>query len=74
MWKLMVPQTAPVTRQQNEGTGLRLSADTRPSAAATGADLEEATAAAALIEERGFNRGQSLSEDLAAITSQAQKK
>ncbi len=42
-------------------------------AAATGADLEEATAAAALIEERGFNRGQSLSEDLAAIISQAQK-
>jgi hypothetical protein len=38
-------------------------------AAATGADLEEATAAAALIEERGFNRGQSLSEDLAAIIS-----
>jgi hypothetical protein len=26
----MVPQTAPVTRQQNEGTGLRLSADARP--------------------------------------------
>jgi hypothetical protein len=43
-------------------------------AAASGADLEEATAAAALIEERGFNRGQSLSEDLAAIISQAQKK
>ncbi|HEX7162728.1 MAG TPA: hypothetical protein VF223_16005 [Trebonia sp.] len=42
--------------------------------AATGADLDEATAAAALIEERGFNRGQSLSEDLAAIISQAQKK
>jgi hypothetical protein len=30
-------------------------------------------AAAALIEERGFNRGQSLSEDLTAIISQAQK-
>ena len=43
-------------------------------AAATGADLDEATAAAALIEERGFNRGQSLSEDLAAIIIQAQKK
>jgi hypothetical protein len=43
-------------------------------AAATGADLDEATAAAALIEERGFNRGQSLSEDLVAIISQARKR
>jgi hypothetical protein len=41
---------------------------------ATGADLVEAAAAAALIEERGFNRGQSLSEDLAAIIGQARKK
>jgi hypothetical protein len=40
----------------------------------SGADLDEATAAAALIEERGFNRGQSLSEDLAAIISQTPKK
>lgn len=44
------------------------------SAAATAADLDEAAAAAALIEERGFNRGQSLSQDLAAIISQAQKR
>jgi hypothetical protein len=43
-------------------------------AAASGADLDEATAAAALIEERGFNRGQSLSEDLAAIISQVRKR
>lgn len=43
-------------------------------AAASGAELDEATAAAALIEERGFNRGQNLSGDLAAIISQAQKK
>ena len=42
--------------------------------AANGADLIEAAAASALIEERGFNRGQSLSEDLAAIISQAREK
>ena len=42
-------------------------------AAASDPDLDEATAAAALIEERGFNRGQSLSEDLAAIIRQARK-
>ena len=41
--------------------------------AATDADLDEARASASLIEERGFNRGQRLSEDLAAIVSQAQK-
>jgi hypothetical protein len=43
-------------------------------AAPSGADLDEATAAAALIEERGFNRGQSLSEGLAAIIGQARKR
>jgi predicted nucleotidyltransferase len=40
---------------------------------ATDADLNEARASASLIEERGFNRGQRLSEDLAAIIGQAQK-
>ncbi len=40
---------------------------------ATAADLDEARASAAMIEERGFNRGQRLSEDLAAIIGQAQK-
>jgi predicted nucleotidyltransferase len=40
---------------------------------ASEADLAEARAAAAMIEERGFNRGQSLSEDLTAIISQARK-
>lgn len=42
-------------------------------AAASEADLDEARTAAAAIEERGFNRGQMLSEDLAAIITQAQK-
>jgi hypothetical protein len=41
--------------------------------AAADADLDEAKASAALIEERGFNRGQNLSEDLAVIIGQAQK-
>jgi hypothetical protein len=41
--------------------------------AASDADLDEATTAAAMIEERGFNRSQSLSEDLTAIISQARK-
>jgi hypothetical protein len=41
--------------------------------AASDADLNEARAAAAVIEERGFNRGRRLSEDLMAIISQAQK-
>jgi len=41
--------------------------------AASDADLDEASTAAAMIEERGFNRGQSLSEDLMAIISQARK-
>lgn len=40
---------------------------------ATDADLNGARASAAMIEERGFNRGQHLSEDLAAIIGQAQK-
>jgi hypothetical protein len=35
--------------------------------AASEADLNEARTAAAAIEERGFNRGQMLSQDLAAI-------
>lgn len=39
----------------------------------TEADLDEARAAAIEIEERGFNRGQMLSEDLAAIISQTRK-
>jgi predicted nucleotidyltransferase len=40
---------------------------------ATEADLAEATASAAKIQERGFNRGQDLSADLATIISQARK-
>ena len=42
-------------------------------AAATEADLGEARTAAVKIQERGFNRGQNLPEDLAALISQAQK-
>lgn len=42
-------------------------------AAATDADLAQARASAAQIQERGFSRGQNLPEDLAAIISQAQK-
>ena len=41
--------------------------------AASDADLGEARASVALIGERGFNRGQHLSEDLTAIIGQAQK-
>ena len=41
--------------------------------AASDADLEQARTSAALIEERGFNRGQGLSEDLRAIIGQARK-
>jgi predicted nucleotidyltransferase len=41
--------------------------------AATQADLGEARASVMKIQERGFNRGQNLPEDLAAIISQAQK-
>ena len=41
--------------------------------AATEADLGEARVSVVKIQERGFNRGQSLPEDLAAIISQAQK-
>jgi hypothetical protein len=41
--------------------------------AALEADLGEATASAAMIEERGFNRGQRLSEDLTAIIGQVRK-
>jgi hypothetical protein len=41
--------------------------------AASDADLDEARASAVMIEERGFNRGQRLSEDLAAIIGQARK-
>jgi|ERR1022692_958749 hypothetical protein len=41
--------------------------------AASEADLDEARASAAMVEERGFNRGQRLSEDLAAIIGQARK-
>jgi len=40
---------------------------------ATEADLDEAKASALKIQERGFNRGQNLPEDLAAIISQARK-
>ncbi len=40
---------------------------------ATEADLDEARASALKIQERGFNRGQNLPEDLAAIISQARK-
>jgi hypothetical protein len=42
-------------------------------AAAAEADLGEARTAAVKIQERGFNRGQNLPEDLAALISQAQK-
>jgi predicted nucleotidyltransferase len=41
--------------------------------AATEADLDQARASVATIQERGFSRGQNLPEDLAAIISQAQK-
>ena len=37
------------------------------------ADLDEARTAIATIQVRGFNRGQDLPEDLAAIISQARK-
>jgi len=40
---------------------------------ATEADLDEARASALKIQERGFNRGQNLPEDLAAIIGQARK-
>jgi predicted nucleotidyltransferase len=40
---------------------------------ATDADLGEATASAAKIQERGFNRGQDLLADLTSIISQARK-
>jgi predicted nucleotidyltransferase len=40
---------------------------------ATDADLAEAAASAAKIQERGFNRGQDLPADLAAIISQVRK-
>jgi predicted nucleotidyltransferase len=40
---------------------------------ATEADLDEARASVAAIQERGFNREQNLPADLAAIISQAQK-
>jgi predicted nucleotidyltransferase len=42
-------------------------------AAAAEADLAEAKAAVAKIQERGFNRGQNLPEDLTAILNQAGK-
>jgi predicted nucleotidyltransferase len=41
--------------------------------AASGADLDEARTSVAKIQERGFNRGQNLPQDLAVIISQAQK-
>lgn len=41
--------------------------------AASEADLDEAREAVVKITERGFNRGQNLPDDLAAIISQAQK-
>jgi len=41
--------------------------------AATEADLREAMAAVATIQERGFNRGQNLPEDLSGIIGQARK-
>lgn len=41
--------------------------------AASDADLDEAKAAAAAIEARGFNRGQNLSHDLAVMLSEARK-
>ena len=37
------------------------------------ADLSEARNSVARIQERGFNRGQNLPEDLSAIIGQAQK-
>ena len=40
---------------------------------ATEADLDEARGSVARIQERGFNRGQNLPEDLSAIISQARK-
>ena len=40
---------------------------------ASDADLSEARAAVAMIQERGFNRGQDLPEELAAIICQARK-
>lgn len=42
-------------------------------AGATDADLDEARTAVSTIQVRGFNRGQDLPEDLAAIISQARK-
>jgi hypothetical protein len=41
--------------------------------AASDVDLDEARTSAAMIEERGFNRGQGLSEDLRGIIGQARK-
>lgn len=41
--------------------------------AATEADLGEARASVARIQERGYNRGQNLPEDLSSIISQARK-
>lgn len=41
--------------------------------AATDVDLDQARTSAALIQERGFSRGQNLPEDLAAIIRQAEK-
>lgn len=41
--------------------------------AATDADLAEARASVAQIQERGYHRGQNLPEDLSAIISQARK-
>jgi hypothetical protein len=41
--------------------------------AATQADLDEARTSVAIIQERGFNRGQNLTEDLSAIIGQSQK-
>jgi predicted nucleotidyltransferase len=40
---------------------------------ASDADLDEARTAVAIIQARGFNRGQDLSEDLATIISQGRK-
>ena len=42
-------------------------------AGATDADLDEARTAVSTIQVRGFNRGQDIPEDLAAIISQARK-
>lgn len=41
--------------------------------AASEADLIEARTSAAMIQERGFSRGQNLPEDLTAVISQARK-